>query len=72
MNPQVHGYTIVALHLRSIRKGIESKEWCVLPSSLAMVQGHNSVELRWRRKGILLMVGKVENNFSVVSDIGPS
>jgi hypothetical protein len=31
---QAHGYTVVALHLRSIPKGIESKEQYVLPSTL--------------------------------------
>jgi hypothetical protein len=39
----VHGHTVVALHLRSIPKGIKSKERCELPPSLAMVQGHNSI-----------------------------
>jgi hypothetical protein len=33
-NPQAHENTVVALHLRSIPKGIESKERFVLPSTL--------------------------------------
>jgi hypothetical protein len=33
-NPQVHGNTVAAFHLRSIPKGIESKERCLLPSIL--------------------------------------
>jgi hypothetical protein len=37
MNPQAHGYTIVALHLRSIQKGIESNDERYLALGLAAV-----------------------------------
>jgi hypothetical protein len=64
-NPQALKNSTIALHLKSILMCIESKEWCVLPSTLGERSRTQLCRVEIEMERIPLIVGRVKNNLAV-------